>query len=63
MQATAALTTVSGVTLPYETVAIITLVEEDGELKVLHCKDFADPQKRSAFIAGAAKAAAQKVAA
>jgi hypothetical protein len=40
---------------------IFTLVEEGGELKVLSCKDFADPQKRSAFISGAAKAAAAKV--
>lgn len=55
------LTTVFGVTLPYDTVAIITLVEEDGKLKVLHCKDFADPKKRDAFIAGAIKAAAQRV--
>ena len=56
-------TSVSGVTLPYETVLTITLVEEDGELKILHCKDFADPQKRSAFIDEGIKAAAQRTAA
>jgi len=55
--------TVSGTTLPYEAVLIVTLVEEDGELKILHCKDFSDPKKRDAFIAGAAKVTAQRVAA
>ena len=57
------LTTVFGDALPYDSVVTITLAEEDGELKVLHCKDFANPQKRSAFIAGVLKAAAQRVAA
>ena len=56
------LTTVSGAALPYETVAILTLIEEDGELKILHFKDFAGPQERNAFITGAAQAAAQRVA-
>ena len=54
-------TTVSGATLSYEAVGILTLVEEDGELKIIHCKDFADPQKRSAFVTGAIKAAAERV--
>lgn len=63
VQATATLTTVSGVTLSLETFGIITLVEEDGELKILHCKDFADPRKRNAVIAGAIKAATGRVAA
>ena len=47
-------------TFNYDTVLIITLVKEDGELKVLHCKDFSDPQKRDAYLAGVAKAAAQR---
>jgi len=47
----------------YNVLTILTLVEEDGELKVLHCKDFTDTQKRGAFIAGAIKAAAERVAA
>ena len=50
-----------GTTHEYDTVSIYTLVEEDGEIKVLESKDFADPQKRSAFYAGIAKAAAQGV--
>jgi hypothetical protein len=52
--------TVLGDTFNYDTVLIITLIEEDGELKVLHCKDFSDPQKREAYLAGVAKAAAQR---
>jgi len=52
--------TASGTTLPYDTVVVISLGEEDGELKVLSIKDFPDPQKRNAFAAGAAKAAAEK---
>lgn len=63
MQVTTVMTTVFGVTLSFEIFAIITLTEEDGELKIFHCKGFADPQERGAFIAGAIKAAAQRVAA
>ena len=55
--------TVPGATFTYDTVAIVTLVQEDGELKILHCKDFGDPQKRSAFLVGIANAAAEKAAA
>jgi hypothetical protein len=29
---------------PYEAILIVALVEKDGELKVLRCKDFADPR-------------------
>ena len=54
-------TAVSGATLPYDTVVIVTLVEEDGELKVLQSKDIANPQKRDAFFAGLIKAAAGRV--
>jgi len=57
------LSTVFGTTLNYEAVLIFTLVEEDGEVKILLCKDFADPQQRSAHIAGTLKAAAERVAA
>ena len=42
----------------YDVVTIHTFVEEDGELKVLNCKTFADPGKRSACFAWAAKAEA-----
>jgi len=53
----------AGATFPYDTIAIVTLVEEDGELKTLHCKDFGDPQKRSACLVGIANAVAEKAAA
>ena len=52
--------TASGATLSYDTLIIISLVEEDGELKVLCIKDFPDPQKRSAFMAGANKIAEER---
>lgn len=52
--------TVLGAKLPYDSVAIITLVKEDGERKILQSKDFADPQKRSAFIAETANAVRAK---
>jgi hypothetical protein len=48
-------TTVDGITFDYDAVSIITLVEEDGKLRMLEVKDFADPEKRSLFYAGAAK--------
>ena len=57
------LSTVFGATLNYDSIITYTLVEEDGELKILHCKDFSDPQQRSALIAGTVKAAAERVAA
>lgn len=44
------------------TVVTYTLVEEDGEFKPLHYKDFANPQQRGALIAGTVKAAAERVA-
>jgi len=54
-------TTVFGATLNYDTILIYTFVKEDGEFKVLHCKYFGDPQQRSAPVAEALKAAAEKV--
>jgi len=62
-QMSSTLSTVFGTTLDYETVLIYTLVEEDGELKALLCKDFGDPQQRSVHVAGTLKAAAERVAA
>ena len=38
----------------YDVVVILTLVEEDGELKILNCKSFADAEKRNAVFAWAA---------
>ena len=39
-----------GPVFEYDGVAIIPLVEEDGELKVLGFYDFADPEKRSYLL-------------
>ena len=39
-------TTADATPLEYESVVIHTLVEEDGELKILETKDFSDPHKR-----------------
>ena len=37
-------------TIEYDSIAIITLVEEDGEIKILEFKDIAiDPEKRTMF--------------
>jgi hypothetical protein len=54
---------VDGTTCEYDTLLILSLVEEDGEIKLLEIKDFCDPEKRSTFYSGAAKAAAKGVAA
>jgi hypothetical protein len=56
-QLTAVVSLVDGTTWDYESVVIISLVEEDGEMKLIEVKDFSDPQKRSGFYAGIAKAA------
>ena len=50
---------IDGTAYDYDTVAILSLIEEDGEMKILGCKDFSDPHKRSAFYAGIFKAMAQ----
>ena len=55
--------TVSGAKFNYDSVTTYTLVEEDGELKIVHCKLFGDSQQRSAFIARTVKAATERVAA
>ena len=52
--------TVDGNVLDYDTVQILTLVEEDGELKVTDYKDFADPEKRANLHAWAAKVLAKR---
>jgi len=63
MQMSSTLSTVIGTTLDHEAVLIYTLVEEDGELNILLCNDFADPPQRSVHIAGTLKAAAERAAA
>ena len=49
-QFTGYLTSRGGATFEYDSLVIITLVEEDGELKVVEYKDFTNPRKRSNFI-------------
>ena len=44
-----------GPAFEYESLSIITLVEEDGELKILEFKDFADLEKRNNFYKALAK--------
>ena len=39
-----------GTTVEYDSVAIITLVEEDGEIKVREFKDITDAEKRTRFF-------------
>ena len=51
--------TADGTTLDYDSVSILTFVEEDGELKILECKDFSDPQKRSNLHSWVSKALAK----
>jgi hypothetical protein len=48
-QWTALCTPPDGPKFEYDSVAIMTLAEEDGELKVLGFDDFADLEKRSHF--------------
>lgn len=52
-------TTVDGTTIDYECVLVISLVNEDGKLKVLAAKDFADPEKRRACKAEAERVLAK----
>ena len=58
-QLTALFTTFDGTTVDYDTVFILTFVDEDGELKVIEAKDFSDPEKRGAFHVVAAKVLAK----
>ena len=59
MQITFICTTVDDTTLEYDSVIINTLVEEDGELKILENKDFSDPEKRGNLHSLATKALAK----
>ena len=52
--------TPSGATLPYDVVGILSVEEEDGELKVTSIKSFPDIQQHDAIIALATKAAAER---
>ena len=59
-QGTGVPSTAIGDTFTLDSFAINTLAEEDGELKIIHIKHIADPQKRDALIGGIVKAAAQR---
>ena len=48
--------TVDDIRLEFDSVIILTLVEEEGELKVSGFKDFSDPEKRAKFHGWFAKA-------
>ena len=50
---------VDGPTLDYDSLAILTLVEEDGQLKVVDFKDFSDPEKRNNLHGWVAQALAK----
>ena len=55
--------TIFGPPLNYDSIFTLTFAEEDGEFKIIHSKDFTDPQQRGVVIAGTLKAAAERVAA
>ena len=48
--------TVEGTILEYDTLLIVSFVEEDGSLKLLSMNDFADPHKRDALHTSVAAA-------
>ena len=48
--------TVYGITLTYEAIYTLSLVGEDGELKVSRCEEFIDSHEYGTFTAKAAKA-------
>lgn len=48
--------------LGYNSLTVLTLAEENGELKVSGRKDFSDPEKREKFHVWAAKALAKSAA-
>ncbi|KAF9779190.1 hypothetical protein BJ322DRAFT_1113547 [Thelephora terrestris] len=54
--ATADIVTADGTELDYDSLVILTLVEEDGVLKIADFKDFSDPEKRTRVHALAQKA-------
>ena len=55
--------TVDGNELAKEGLAIITIVEEGGELKIIEFKEFIDPEQRSKLFSWGANALAKGVSA
>jgi hypothetical protein len=49
--------------IDFEDLCIFSFTEEDGELKILETKNFADPQKISSLYAAVAQASQGKFAA
>ncbi|KAF9789569.1 hypothetical protein BJ322DRAFT_1018188 [Thelephora terrestris] len=60
VQLTAVWSAPDGTTVDYDSLSILSFVEEDGKLKVFDMKDFTDPEKRSAYHTAAGKALAGK---
>jgi hypothetical protein len=60
MQARALLSTTDGAQIDYDSLVVLTLVEEDGKLKVLDFKDFSDPEKRKNTLGLIAKGLAKR---
>jgi len=58
-QRTAVASVADGTTFEHSCIYIISLVEEDGRLKVCGYKEFCDPQKRTTLLAWVANAAAK----
>ena len=63
VQASAVIHTVDGNELAKEGLAIITIVEEGGELKIIEFKEFIDPEQRSKLFSWGANALAKGVSA
>ena len=62
MQVTFRGTGLDGTELDDDTLFIFTLVEEEGELKIVGQKDFTDTEKRGKLYSWAAKAMAKQTA-
>lgn len=60
MQISAVFSTVDGANLDYDSLIILTLVEEGGELKVAKFQDFSNPEKRGNVHVWVAKALATR---
>ena len=52
--------TIESTILDYDSLAILTIVEEDGQLKIVDYKDFCDPEKRSKLYSWAAQTLAKR---
>ena len=46
--------------IDYDSLSILTFIEEDGEVKLDRCKDFSDPEKRGNLHSWAAKSLSKR---